>query len=284
MSPPVDLPYFDVLLEGLRQEKPHLVEAFSRHVHWGYWGERDVADGTLGNFAEAAERLTRRVYQAGEVKDGQAILDVGCGLGGTIASLNEHLHGVSLTGLNIDPRQLERCRQTVHAREGNTIDFREGDACKMPFADASFDVVTAVECAFHFPSRARFFAEVRRVLKPGGLLSLSDFMPTRAGEPLLHAQDLLFGRYIRNVVGPTNLEYTLPRYKDLAQQAGLRLLHEEDITRKTQPTYAVLRRVTPETGVNELAAWWGVSGMEWLGRLKLLQYMILSFESPAARP
>jgi SAM-dependent methyltransferase len=283
MRPPVDLPYFDVLLEGLRQERPHLVEAFSRHVHWGYWGEGDRADGSLGDFAVAAERLTRRVCQAGEVKDGQSILDVGCGLGGTVASLDEHLHGVSLTGLNIDPRQLERCRATVHARKGNTIDFREGDACAMPFPDASFDVVLAVECAFHFPSRARFFAEARRVLKPGGLLALSDFMPTRRGAPLLAAQDLLFGRYIRNVVGPTDVSLTLPRYKELAQSRGLRLLHEEDITEKTLPTYAVLRRVTPDTGVNERTAWWGVSGMEWLGRLRLWQYMILSFESPAPR-
>ncbi|MFO0755144.1 MAG: methyltransferase domain-containing protein [Byssovorax sp.] len=281
MRPPIDLPYFDVLLEGLSQERPHLVQGFSRHVHWGYWGEGDRADGTLADFVEAAERLTRRVCEAGEVKDGQRILDVGCGLGGTVASLNEHLHDVALTGLNIDPRQLERCRETVRARPGNTVTFREGDACQMPFDDASFDVVLAVECAFHFPSRARFFAEVRRVLRPGGLLALSDFMPSRLGEPLLHVQDLLFGDYIRKVVGPTDLSVTLPRYKAMAEAEGLRLLHEEDITKKTLPTYPVLRRVTPDTGVNERTAWWGVSGMEWLGRLDLLKYMILSFERTA---
>ena len=47
----------------------------------------------------------------------------------------------------------------------NRIEFVEGDACDMPFPDASFDLVLAVECAFHFPSRAKFFSEVPMIIR-----------------------------------------------------------------------------------------------------------------------
>ncbi len=91
--------------------------------------------------------------------DGARILDVGCGFGGTIDHLDERLDGCELVGLNIDRRQLARARALVTPRRDNTVDFVAGDACRLPFADASFDFLSAVECAFHFPSRKQFFRE-----------------------------------------------------------------------------------------------------------------------------
>jgi len=49
-----------------------------------------------------------------------------------------------------------------------------GDAARLPFADAAVDGIISVEAAFHFRSRAAFFAECYRVLRPGGVLSISD--------------------------------------------------------------------------------------------------------------
>src|SRR5262245_24213224 len=187
MTTSIELPYFDILLEELSQNKRDITEAFGRHVHWGYWDAPRDANGSMADFAAAAEKLSERVCDAAAVADGQRILDVGCGFGGTVQHLNQRLRQVRLSGLNIDERQLARARQHVIARPGNEVDFHEGDACAMPFPDASFDVVLAVECIFHFGSRARFFEEARRVLAPGGRLALCDFVPTRAGVPLLGA-------------------------------------------------------------------------------------------------
>src|SRR3954467_4300097 len=101
-------PYFDVLLRRLADGDPRAAEAFGRHVHWGYWPDPDAADGTPADYARAAERLCRKVCDAAGVRDGMRVLDVGCGIGGTIASLNERLRDVEFVGVNIDPRQLQR--------------------------------------------------------------------------------------------------------------------------------------------------------------------------------
>lgn len=164
----IELPYFDILLEGRRRGEP-AARAFERFVHWGYWDEPARATLDLGEFDAAMERLNAEVLAGAALADGQAVLDAGCGFGGTLAGLARDLPRAALTGLNIDARQLEHARRAAPAAR-----FVEGDACAMPFPDASFDRVLAVECVFHFPSRLRFLKEAARVLRPGGRAALSE--------------------------------------------------------------------------------------------------------------
>ena len=179
----VQLPYFDFLLSQLDQRNASIETSFGRHVHWGYWPAPRRALLSDADFAIAAERLTQEICALADLADGHLVLDVGCGFGGTIAFLNERFDAMQLLGVNIDPRQLDRAKRLVLPLKHNTIAFQEGDACALPFPDASFDRVLAVECIFHFPSRETFFQEACRVLKPGGLLTLSDFLPSKAFAP-----------------------------------------------------------------------------------------------------
>jgi SAM-dependent methyltransferase len=274
------LPYFDILLAGLEQGKPGVTAVFGAHVHWGYWGPGDRVDDSIAGFAAAAERMSFAVANAAGARDGQRILDVGCGFGGTVAHLDRRLSGVEIVGLNIDPRQLERARAQVQARAGNSVSFVEGDACALPFPDASFDTVLALECAFHFPSRRRFFEEAARVLRPGGRLAVSDFVPARIAAPALRFQDLVFGRYVERVSGPTDIQITREQYQALGRDAGLRVDRLVDITENTLPTYAALRRVIEEAGTHVGTALFGARALEAVCRLRLLRYLILPFTRP----
>lgn len=263
---PVDLPYFDRLLARLDDGDPDVSRAFGRHVHWGYWPDPRAARCTPDDYAQAAERLTSEVCEAAGARDGERILDAGCGFGGTLAFLNERLHGVELTGLNVDERQLERARATVAAREANSVRFEPGDACELPFADGSFDVVLAVESIFHFRDRRRFFAEASRVLRPGGRLALSDFVPAHWG-----------GIKTRTVFGPISVRCTLAGYRQLAAETRFEPRVERDVTAHTMPTYRFLRRLERTAADQDRAARVQTAVLDWISRLRLLRYVILSY-------
>jgi SAM-dependent methyltransferase len=270
------LPYFDSLLQGFSRGEAELTAAFGRHVHWGYWPDPRTADGSVADFAAAAERLSRKVCAAG-LREGMRVLDAGCGLGGTLASLNERYGNLSLVGLNIDARQLERARQQVEPKSTNRVSFVTADACRLPFADGSFDAVLAVECIFHFPSRMRFFHEARRVLRPDGVLALSDFVPRAATFPLLGAMFLFFRRSLESFYGRSNNRCTLSRYRSLAGNGGFASAGHDDITKNTRPTYKVLPRLMPGLEEDAYRAAKATRFIEWASRAGWLRYMILTF-------
>lgn len=172
----IHLPYFDLLLAQLEQDNAKLELDFGCHVHWSYWSKPLQGVVSPEDFSQAAENLTKEIYFAANTKNDLRILDVGCGFGGTIVSLNENFSGMELIGLNIDIRQLLRAQEKIKAHPGNIIYFEAGDACALPFPDQSFDVVLAVKCIFHFPQRSKFFSEVWRVLKSEGRFAFSDFV------------------------------------------------------------------------------------------------------------
>ena len=238
-SQPTELPYFDGILERLAIDDPQTIAAFSRHVHWGYWPDPSTATGLGDDYAAAAERMCRAVCDAAKIQDGMRVLDVGCGFGGTIASLNERFAELKLVGVNIDARQLERAHERVQPNHGNSIEFLQADAADIPLPDESFDVVLAVECVFHF-DRQRFFSEAARLLDGEGNLALSDFVPSERALEYLDLIDFSANEEIRWSYGDVDLSYSIDRYRQLAKANHFELRETNDITAGTLPTYDFL--------------------------------------------
>ncbi|MGD8331912.1 MAG: class I SAM-dependent methyltransferase [Acidobacteriota bacterium] len=225
-------PYFDYLIDAFRRGEG------GRFVHLGHWDQPPGAGWSPAaeEFEHAQRRLNEALLKMAELTDGQRVLDVGCGFGGTLERINSAWRDMSLTGVNVDPRQLDIC-STIAARNGNALRWEQADACALPFDDARFDRVLCIEAMFHFSSRRRFFTEAARVLRPGGVLVLSDIVlerpPVGAVTPPFSLQDALQAGF-----GPWPDPWGEDAdHDELGRAAGLRCECVIDATANTAPSH-----------------------------------------------
>jgi len=275
----VSLPYFDVIISELTKKNSPLAKSFGQHTHWGYYSNPKLATLTHDDFYNAACDLTKKVCLHAHIENKQAILDVGCGFGGTISYLNNTFTNMALTGINIDLRQLDRAKVNTQPQNNNQIQFIEGNACDMPLQDNTFDKILATECIFHFPSRPAFFKHANRVLKPGGTITITDFVPHMIFLPNCWLLNLSIAKRL-NFFGYCNFNYTLRRYRKLAKQYGFEM-EVEDISHNTLPTYKYLQKLSKMVSVR----WHYRSisrifllGMRFITWTRLLSYKIITFK------
>jgi SAM-dependent methyltransferase len=100
------------------------------------------------------------------------VLEVGSGRGGGAAYVVRTMRPASFVGLDSSRRAISFCRRQ-YAEPG--LAFVHGDAARLGFPDASFDVVLNIESSHCYPEFEPFLEEVRRVLRPGGHLLFADF-------------------------------------------------------------------------------------------------------------
>lgn len=109
------------------------------------------------------------------VGEGATVLDIGCGTGIQLARYQRA--GCQVTGIDPSPSML----QVAQEKLGDAADLRAGDAADMPFADESFDLITASLVLHEMspPTRKAVVEESKRTLKKDGRLLLIDFHPGR---------------------------------------------------------------------------------------------------------
>jgi SAM-dependent methyltransferase len=109
---------------------------------------------------------------AGVATGRERVLDVGCGPGATALAFAARV--ASVVALDLTPAMLAQAQEQAAERGLNNVRFEQGNAAKLPFPDASFDVVTSRLAAHHVADPQAMVREAARVLAPGGMFLLSD--------------------------------------------------------------------------------------------------------------
>lgn len=142
------------------------------------WAEDLDYPDELGNVPEAAVESFAGVanpWTMGRLTEGERVLDLGSGAGtdSLIASQMVGSRG-SVTGIDMTPAMLEKARAAAAEMGATNVEFVESEAEQLPFADGTFDVVISNGVIDLIPDKDAVFAELYRVLTPGGRLQIAD--------------------------------------------------------------------------------------------------------------
>jgi len=183
----------------------------------------DRAAGVFGN-QEVFERKMCRDIGA---REGAHVLDIGCGRGRIAAHVARHT-GARVSGINIDPTQVDNAQRyaALSGLDGRLRFQRSSLNDPLPFADETFDAAYQVQAFTYARDLASVFAEIRRVLRPGGRFSYLDWVTLPGYDPAnpRHVELMNKARFlIGGVDAPTPAEV-----KGAMVRAGLVVKHEGD--------------------------------------------------------
>ena len=135
------------------------------------WGKGYMAPGGPGNVAKLLDDTEPQ---------GKRVLDIGCGIGGPAMEM-VRTHGAQVVGIDLEAPLVRRA--SVAARSAGLQEhcrFQHVDPGPLPFPDASFDIVVSSGAVTQTADKASMFADVLRVLSPGGYFSCYEWMRSEA--------------------------------------------------------------------------------------------------------
>ena len=134
-------------------------------------------DSNLRRWVQSPDKLIER----SGIKPGMTIIDVGCGSGAfTTAVARVAGDQGRVYAVDIQPAMLQQLKDKLlkpENRDIRNIELKEAGAYELPFADESIDLVYMVTVLMEIPDRGKALRETRRVLKPDGILAVTEFLP-----------------------------------------------------------------------------------------------------------
>jgi SAM-dependent methyltransferase len=191
------------------------------NLHGALWPPEVSSLGAAMHFSN--ELMAREIEQCPNPVN--RVLDLGCGVGGSLFYLGRRLPGVRcFTGVSLSPVQINRARQRIPETQRSRFHFEEGCFLQLPAERFKTDFSYAIEAFAHGTHPDAFFGVQATVLPPGGRLAIiDDFLSDE-----LHTEGRLLGIYRRNWLLPGLRG--LAALKSLAAEKGLRLIKDQDLT------------------------------------------------------
>lgn len=190
-----------------------------------------------GNSAEAYERYlvpklfapwAKHLIQATGVRPGERVLDVACGTGIVARSVVPYVgEQGQIAGLDRNAAMLEVAKTTTNGYRP-AIEWRQGNAEQLPYADGSFDVVFCQQALQFFEQPLQALAEMRRVLVRDGRAALSVWRPVEQNPAFAILVDVLerhVGRAAARIMQSPFPAWSGDHLRDLVQRAGFGSVH-----------------------------------------------------------
>jgi ubiquinone/menaquinone biosynthesis C-methylase UbiE len=185
----------------------------------------DVHERVQSQFGAAAQAYTTsaghgdplmlaRVVELARPRPGDHALDIATGAGHTAIAIAPHV--ASVVAYDLTPQMLKETARNAAARGLHNLTTYQGAAESLPFADASFDIVTVRQAPHHFADVRRAVAEMARVVRPGGRVIVVDSTSPESDEldrQYNHIEKLRDPSHVRN--------YRPSEWRAMIAEAGL---------------------------------------------------------------
>ena len=209
------------------------------YLNFGLW-ENGIAD-----YIKAAENLVHRMGSILGLDETSKLLDVAPGMGTQDIYLLKNFGPHSIDGLDVTWKHIEHGRRRSREAEAqDRVRFHHGTAIELPFPDGSFTHVLSIEGPEHFDTREKFLHEASRVLQPGGVIAMADFI---VKNPPRNPIEKLVAEAARKLwqVPRANV-YSGEVYSQKMQAAGFERVEIEEIGASVIPGY-YCEQMRPET-------------------------------------
>ena len=110
------------------------------------------------------------------LRPGMRVLDFGCGPGTISVGLAKAIHPGEMHGVDMDAPSIEVARAIAHSQRQDNAVYHVADVIDLPFEDGFFDVAHCHNVLMHIPDTQAVLSEVKRVLKPGGIVSCREMI------------------------------------------------------------------------------------------------------------